>query len=213
MNEHDLHTTFLEEAAENYFREFNSDDRSRWHSESEYTRLKEYSRPEWERDNDQLTTDVPPRGCQNPAELEKELGKIFVYLEGWHELSMAYPRYGVGPVDPYTHAMFNPRTFRVMTFTEIEKDSTGTMLYDVKVYSWGDERMHISPGNFDIVGCYHKASAGACHEIWKANVKHGWVPVNEWLTDYSERMKPAEEMEPETIKYVMKPDGKMERIQ
>jgi len=108
---------------------------------------------------------------------------------------MAYPRYGVGPVDPYTHAMFNPRTFRVMTFTETKKDSTGTMLYDVKVYSWGYERTNNSPGNFDIVGSYHKASAGACHEIWKANVKHGWVPVNEWLTDYSERVKSAEEME------------------
>ena len=210
MNEHDLHTTFLEEAAENYFHE---DSESRWHSESEYTRLKKYSKPEWERDNDCLTTDVPPRGCQNPAELEKELGKVFVYLEGWHELSMAYPRYSVGPVDPYTHAMFNPRTFRVMTFTGYFCPGSTPKQYDVKVYSWGYERTHISPGNFDIVGSYHKASAGACHEIWKANVKHGWVPVNEWLTDYSERVKSVEEMEPETIKYVMKPDGKMERIQ
>ena len=81
MNEHNLHTTFLEEAAENYFYEDSAieEDGSRWHSESEYTRLKEYSRPEWERDNDCLTTDVPPRGCRNPAELEKELGTAKLY--------------------------------------------------------------------------------------------------------------------------------------
>ena len=82
-----------------------------------------------------------------------------------------------------------------VTFTGYFCPGSTPKQYDVKVYSWGYERTHISPGNFDIVGSYQKCSAGACHEIWKANVKHGWVPVNEWLTDYSERMKPAEEME------------------